>query len=148
MAASGFAQEDEKLFSTVKAVGEDFCPELSLTIPVGKDSLSMRTVWKDEGKAKSVTSPLSVVITGFSPVADVGRTLTPELVKSEDTSLILVDLGNGKNRLGGSALAQVYNQVGDSCPDIAPETLRSFFNTITKLKSEGKLLAYHDRSDG
>ncbi len=148
MAAAGFGQEDEKLYDTVKAVGEDFCPALGLTIPVGKDSLSMRTVWEDKGKQKSVTSPLSLIITAFAPVNDVERTLTPQLAADEETRLIFVDLGQGKNRLGGSALAQVYNQVGNESPDVDHTLLKHFFTTTQKLNKEGKLLSYHDRSDG
>lgn len=147
MAAAGFEQEDEKLFRTVEAVGEEFCPQLGLTIPVGKDSLSMRTVWK-EGGEKSVTSPLSLIITAFAPVTNTLNTLTSQLDTNADTSLILIDLGGGKNRLGGSALAQVYSQVGDETPDTDPVLLREFFNATQALKRENKILAYHDRSDG
>jgi phosphoribosylformylglycinamidine synthase len=148
MAAAGYKTEDESLYDAVKAVGEEFCPAIGLTIPVGKDSLSMRTVWQDKDKAKSVTSPLSVIITAFSPVDDIHRTLTPELQDVDDSVLVLVDLGQGKNRLGGSALAQAYNQLGNEAPDIAPELLKKFFNAIQKLRSDNKILAYHDRSDG
>ncbi len=148
MAAAGYESEDEKLYDAVKALGEDFCPPIGLTIPVGKDSLSMRTVWKDGDTSKSVTSPMSVVITAFSPVNDIKKTLTPELQDGEDTVLVLIDLGLGKNRLGGSALAQSYNQLGDSAPDIAPELLKKFFDAIQQLRSDDKILAYHDRSDG
>lgn len=147
MAAAGYGSEDESLYNAVKSVGEEFCPTIGLTIPVGKDSLSMRTVWQDEGKAKSVTSPLSVIITAFSPVADIKKTLTPEL-KDIESELILIDLGEGNNRLGGSALAQAYNQVGNQAPDIKPELLKNFFDSIQGLSRDGKILAYHDRSDG
>jgi phosphoribosylformylglycinamidine synthase len=143
MAAAGYESEDEKLYDAVKAIGQDFCPQIGLTIPVGKDSLSMRTVWKD----KSVTSPMSVIITAFSPVADIKKTLTPEL-KNSDSDLLLIDLGLGKNRMGGSALAQVYNQVGNTSPDIKPSLLKNFFDIIQTLNRDGKILAYHDRSDG
>jgi phosphoribosylformylglycinamidine synthase len=143
MAAAGFKNEDQALYEAVKAVGEDFCPVLNLTIPVGKDSLSMRTVWDD----KSVTSPVSLIISAFSPVKDVRLTLTPELKKDEPSALIYIDL-TGKQRLGGSALAQVYNQVGNEAPDADPKQLNKFFNVINKLKQASKLLAYHDRSDG
>ena len=148
MAAASDTVENERLFNTVKTVGEDFCPELNLTIPVGKDSLSMRTVWDEQGEEKSVKSPVSLIVTGFSPVANVSRTLTPQLQVSEDTALVVIDLGKGANRLGGSALAQVYDQMGDQSPDVAAEDLRSFFETLTRLKRENKILAYHDRSDG
>jgi phosphoribosylformylglycinamidine synthase len=148
MAAVGHGTEDEKLFDTVKAVGEEFCPELGLTIPVGKDSLSMRTVWQDSGVQKEVTAPLSLIITGFAPISDVTRTLTPVLQKDQDSVLILVDLSMGKHRLGGSALAQVYNQVGNDSPDVSPGQLKRFFEAIQRLSNGGKLLAYHDRSDG
>jgi phosphoribosylformylglycinamidine synthase len=143
MAAVGNAREEEKLFDSVKAIGEDFCPDLGLTIPVGKDSLSMRTAWND----KSVTSPVSLIITGFSPVQDVRKTLTPQLDLTDETALILIDL-SGDTRLGGSALAQVYNQLGNETPDADPAVLKRFFQTLTKLKAHGKILAYHDRSDG
>ena len=144
MAAAGYKNEDQALYDTVRAVGEEFCPDLGLTIPVGKDSLSMRTSW-DEG---SVASPLSLIITGFSPVADVNRTVTPLLNTTDDTSLILIDLGQGKQRLGGSALAQVYNQVGNEAPDADPKMLKDFFMALRDLKRDGSVLAYHDRSDG
>lgn len=147
MAAAGTGNEDEKLYRTVHAIGEEFCPALGLTIPVGKDSLSMRTSWHD-GEEKSVTSPLSLVISAFSPVSDVAKTLTPQLDTVGDTALILIDLGLGKNRLGSSALSQVYNQIGDEVPDIEPNVLSDFFTNLTKLKRSGKILAYHDRSDG
>ena len=149
MAAAGFEGEDENLFETVKAVGESFCPALGLTIPVGKDSLSMRTTWQDGDADKSVTSPLSLLITAFAPVEDVKCTITPQLMTTnEETTLILIDLGEGRMRLGGSALAQVYNQVGDITPDIDPKILKAFFTIIQKFRRTGKLLAYHDRSDG
>lgn len=147
-AASGYKQEDEKLFSAVRAIGEDFCPDLGITIPVGKDSMSMRTSWKDGKESKSVTAPLSVVITGFSPVKSVEKTLTPQLDLSKPSELLLIDLGKGQNRLGGSALSQAYNQVGDETPDIDAANLKKFFSAITKLKKQGLILAYHDRSDG
>jgi phosphoribosylformylglycinamidine synthase len=147
MAAAGYEAEDERLYDAVQAIGEDFCPSIGLTIPVGKDSLSMRTVWNDKGEDRSVTSPMSVIITAFSPVVDVTQTLTPELRKG-DSELILIDLGNGQNRMGGSALTQVYNQVGNITPDIEPMSLKSFFEIIQELRHDNKLLAYHDRSDG
>ncbi|HVV66509.1 MAG TPA: phosphoribosylformylglycinamidine synthase [Candidatus Saccharimonadales bacterium] len=147
-AASGYAQEDEKLFNAVQAIGEDFCPDLGITIPVGKDSMSMRTVWEEKGKTKSVTAPMSLVISGFAPVSDVGRTLTPELNLSVESELFLIDLGRGKSRLGGSVFAQAYNQVGDETPDADAASLKKFFAAITGLKKEDKILAYHDRSDG
>jgi len=148
MAAAGYEQEDEHLFDAVKAVGEEFCPALGLTIPVGKDSLSMRTKWQDDDQEKSVTSPLSLVITGFSPVTNVNLTLTPQLSASAKTSLIFVDLSDGHQRLGGSALAQVYRQVGSEVPDAKPELLATFFESIQTLQKKNWLLAYHDRSDG
>jgi phosphoribosylformylglycinamidine synthase len=136
--------EDQKLFDAVYAVGMEFCPALGMTIPVGKDSMSMKTKWGDE----KVVSPLSLVVSGFAPVSDVRRTLTPEL-KDVPSVLILIDLGEGKNRLGGSCLAQVYGQVGDECPDAPePALLRTFFREVQALNRAGKILAYHDRSDG
>lgn len=148
MAANGFKQEDRNLYDTVKAVGEDFCPELGLTIPVGKDSLNMRTTWSDKGIEKSVTSPLSLVISAFAPVSDTKKTLTPQLQPDLTSVLIAIDLGKGKNRMAGSALAQAYGQIGDETPDIDAETLKHFFSTIQKLNQQNKILAYHDRSDG
>jgi phosphoribosylformylglycinamidine synthase len=149
MAASGEGQEDQKLFDAVHAAGMEFCPALGMTIPVGKDSMSMKTKWVGEGgETKTVVSPLSLVVSGFAPVSDVRRTLTPQLCEG-DASLILIDLGEGKNRLGGSCLSQVYGQVGDEAPDApAAEVMKAFFAATQHLNREGKLLAYHDRSDG
>ncbi len=151
MAAAGYRGEDAALFDTVKAVGMELCPALGIAIPVGKDSLSMKTVWKDHSREKTMTAPLSLVITAFAPVADISLTLTPQLryVQDEDSALILLDLGAGKNRLGGSVLAQVYNQLGDECPDLDDAgLLKAFFDAIQTLNGQGKLLSYHDRSDG
>ncbi|WP_330926421.1 phosphoribosylformylglycinamidine synthase [Candidatus Sororendozoicomonas aggregata] len=150
MAAAGHPGEDEKLFDTVKAVGMELCPQLGMTIPVGKDSMSMATRWREGGKDKEVTSPLSVIISAFSPVSDIRKTVTPELKTDQgDTDLILIDLGRGQNRLGGSALAQVYQQVGNHGPDVDDaQDLRAFFSVIQTLLDEEVLLAYHDRSDG
>jgi phosphoribosylformylglycinamidine synthase len=148
MAAAGVGTEDQALYDTVHAVGEEFCPALGLTIPVGKDSLSMRSTWQDDDEAKSVTSPLSLIITGFSPVGDVAKTLTPQLDTSVDSTLMFVDLAGGHTRLGGSALAQACNQLGGETPDADPATLKKFFTLLSQLKTENLLLAYHDRSDG
>jgi phosphoribosylformylglycinamidine synthase len=149
MAAAGHEGEDEKLYQTVKAVGMELCPALDIAIPVGKDSMSMKTVWKEDGKEKAVTSPLSLVISAFAPVTDVRKTLTPELQNKVDTRLLLIDLGAGKNRLGGSVIAQVYNKLGQQAPDVDDAAaLAGFFDTTQALNAEGKLLAYHDRSDG
>ena len=148
MAAAGYGDEDERLYRAVRAVGEEFCPALGLAVPVGKDSLSMRTVWESDGEEKCVISPLSLVISAFSAVADVRRTLTPRLEVSEESVLILVDLGLGRNRLGGSALGQVYKQLGDQAPDIEPSTLALLFDSVVRLKRADLILAYHDRSDG
>lgn len=148
MAAAGHSHEDEKLYNSVKAIGEEFCPELGLTIPVGKDSLSMRSKWQDGDNEKSVTSPISLIITGFAPVQNVDKTLTPQLDLNEDTALIFIDLSGGKTRLGGSALATVYNQLGNEAPDADAGILKQFFATLTTLKRNGTILAYHDRSDG
>ncbi|MFP5074650.1 phosphoribosylformylglycinamidine synthase [Neisseria sp. WLZKY-1] len=147
MAACGNAGEDEKLYRTVAAVSET-CQDLGISIPVGKDSLSMKTVWQENGAQKSVTSPLSLVITGFAPVADVRKTVTPELKNVADSVLLFVDLGFGKARMGGSALAQVYNETGGEAPDIDAGSLKAFYDVMQKLVAENKLLAYHDRSDG
>jgi phosphoribosylformylglycinamidine synthase len=148
MAATGHGAEDEKLFDSVKAVGEDFCPALGLTIPVGKDSLSMRTKWQDGREDKSVTSPVSVIMTGFSPVKNAGKTLTPQLNLTGETDLILINIGGEESRLGGSSLAQAYNQLGDTTPDAGAPALKEFFTKLNELKKAGKILAYHDRSDG
>ena len=150
MAAAGHPGEDARLFDTVRAVGMELCPALGIAIPVGKDSLSMKTVWEEHGERKSVVAPLSLIVSAFAPVLDVRRTLTPQLrADLGDTDLILMDLGHGKNRLGGSALAQVYNQWGDTVPDVdSPEELTAFFAAIQALNAAGRLLAYHDRSDG
>ncbi len=163
MAAAGAGNEDEKLFDAVHALGMELCPALGLTIPVGKDSMSMKMSWRDpasEGVAHSsaalspmsgfehtVVSPLSVILSGFAPVTDVRRTLTPQL--QAQGVLLLIDLGEGRNRLGGSALAQVYNLTVGETPDAPdPSKLLAFFNILQKLNREDRLFAYHDRSDG
>jgi phosphoribosylformylglycinamidine synthase len=151
MAAAGHGAEDAALFDTVRAVGLDFCPALGVSIPVGKDSLSMRTRWEDAGQQKQVIAPLSLIVTAFAPCADIRNTVTPELrrdAEAGDTELILIDLGEGRNRLGGSALAQVYGVSGDTPPDVDAGKLKAFFATIQHLKRAGMVLAYHDRSDG
>jgi phosphoribosylformylglycinamidine synthase len=130
-------------------MGMELCPALGIAIPVGKDSLSMRTVWKDGEQNKAVTAPLSLIVSSFAPVTDIRQTITPELKTDADSVLMLIDLGQGKNRLGGSVLAQAYSQVGNVAPDLDdPQLLKDFFNTIQNLNAQGKLLAYHDRSDG
>jgi len=150
MAACGQPGQDAALFDTVKAVGMELCPALGISIPVGKDSLSMRTTWKDGDESKSVTSPVSLIVSAFAPVHDVRLSLTPQLRKDAgDTVLIVIDLGRGKNRMGASALAQVMQQLGNETPDVdSPEDLKGFFAAIQQLNNEKKLLAYHDRSDG
>jgi len=149
MAAAGHGGEDAALFDTVKAVALEFCPQLDLSIPVGKDSLSMRTAWNDGERSKQVVSPLSLIITAFAPCSDIRRTLTPQLRRDAGaTQLLLLDLGAGRNRLGGSALAQVYAQSGNVGPDADSLLLKRFFIAIQRLNGEGLLLAYHDRSDG
>ncbi|PTY38934.1 phosphoribosylformylglycinamidine synthase [Saccharospirillum sp. MSK14-1] len=150
MAAAGHPGEDQALYDTVKAVGLELCPALDLTIPVGKDSMSMRTTWEENGRTKAVTAPLSLIVSGMAPVTDVRRTVTPQLrTDQSDTDLILIDLGRGQNRLGGSALAQVYRKVGDVPVDLDdPEDLKAFWAVMQGLISDGLLLAYHDRSDG
>ena len=150
MAAAGHPGEDARLYDTVKAVGMELCPALGITIPVGKDSMSMKTRWQDEGQDKSVTSPLSLVISGFAPVQDVRQTLTPQLrLDKGETDLILIDLGRGQNRMGGSILAQTHAQLGQAVPDVDDaEDLKAFFAVIQGLNTDGHLLAYHDRSDG
>ncbi|MBR6026006.1 MAG: phosphoribosylformylglycinamidine synthase [Neisseriaceae bacterium] len=147
MAPCGVAGEDARLYRTVVATS-DFCQQLGLSIPVGKDSLSMRTVWEENGEQRSVTAPLSLIITAFAPVSDVRHTLTPELRLIDDTLLVLIDLGRGKARMGASALAQTYKQLGNNAPDIDPAKLAGFFNAVQQLSKAGRILAYHDRSDG
>ncbi len=149
MCAAGYGSEDEALYDTVKAVGMEFCPALGITIPVGKDSMSMRTTWDDSGEQKAVTAPMSLVITAFSPVVDVRLTVTPQLKLDKDAKLLLIDLGRGENRMGGSALAQVYGQLGDTVPDIhAPDDVKALFTLVQELLASQTLMAYHDRSDG
>ncbi len=150
MAACGAPGEDAALFDTVRAVGEELCPALGIAIPVGKDSLSMRTAWESDEGPRSVTAPVSLIISAFAPVDDVRRTLTPQLCTDAGaTRLLLVDLGNGRNRLGGSALAQVHGVMGHDVPDLDdPNQLRALFDLVQTLAREGRVLAYHDRSDG
>jgi phosphoribosylformylglycinamidine synthase len=168
MAAAGHPGEDAALFDTVRAVAAEFCPRLGIAIPVGKDSLSMKTTWieepggfgadlpaqqesrnRDAPVQKQVTAPLSLVVTAFAACADVRKTLTPQLRSDAgETDLVLIDLGQGRHRLGGSALAQAYNAIGEHAPDIDAALLKSFFAAIQELNAAGLLLAYHDRSDG
>ncbi|MFX1803567.1 phosphoribosylformylglycinamidine synthase [Paraburkholderia sp. A1RO-5] len=152
MAACGAPGEDAALYDTVKAIGMELCPALGIGIPVGKDSLSMRTKWNEEGVAKEVVAPVSLIISAFAPVEDVRRHLTPQLRRADEVGesvLIAIDLGRGKNRLGGSIFAQVTQQVGDAVPDVdSAEDLKQFFTAIQQLNANEQLLAYHDRSDG
>ncbi|NEX20443.1 phosphoribosylformylglycinamidine synthase [Thiorhodococcus mannitoliphagus] len=151
MAAAGHPGEDARLYDTVRAVGMELCEALGIAIPVGKDSMSMKTVWQGAGGDRcEMTSPLSLIVSAFAPVADVRRTLTPQLRTDEgDTDLILIDLGRGQNRLGGSCLAQVFNHVGAAVPDLDDaDLLKRFFAAIQELREEDLILAYHDRSDG
>ena len=147
MAACGVKGEDEKLYRTVDAVSQ-LCQSLGVSIPVGKDSLSMKTVWQENGAQKSVVSPLSLIISAFAPVQDVRKTVTPDIKPVADSVLLLVDLGFGKARMGGSALSQVWNDLGGESPDIDADTLKVFYDIMQQLVAEDKLLAYHDRSDG
>ena len=150
MSAAGHPGEDAGLYAAVKAVGEELCPALGITIPVGKDSMSMKTRWQEGNEQREMTSPLSLVITAFARVEDVRSTVTPQLRTDKgDTALLLVDLGLGHNALGATALAQVYRQLGDKPADVrSAEQLGGFFNAMQALVAERKLLAYHDRSDG
>ena len=150
MSPAGHKGEDANLYATVQAVGEELCPELNIAIPVGKDSLSMKSIWEEGGNNKSVTAPLSLIISAFSSVEDVRKTLTPKLnLDIKNSCLLLVDLGSKKNRIGGSALAQVYSKIGDTPADLDnTKLIKSFFAAITELKSENLIHAYHDRSDG
>ena len=150
MAAAGHAGEDAALYDTVRAVALELCPALGISIPVGKDSLSMKTTWEEAGRRKEVVAPLSLIVSAFAPCADARRVLTPQLRLDAGASvLILVDLGRGKNRLGGSILAQVHGQMGNTVPDLDDaRDLKRFFETVQALNRDGLLLAYHDRSDG
>ncbi|MDP4917505.1 MAG: AIR synthase-related protein, partial [Haliea sp.] len=149
MCAAGQGREDEVLFDTVHAVGMELCPALGITIPVGKDSMSMRTTWQDEGEQRAVTAPVSLVVSAFAPVIDARMTATPVLSSAPDAELWLLDLACGAGRLGGSALAQVYGQVGDQVPDLDdPQRLIGYFTLVQELLLAGKLLAYHVRSVG
>nr|WP_026301161.1 phosphoribosylformylglycinamidine synthase [Colwellia piezophila] len=150
MSPAGHPGEDAGLYEAVKAIGEELCPALGLTIPVGKDSMSMRTQWEENGEQKSVTSPMSLIITAFGVVEDIRKTVTPELRSDKgETRLVAIDLSKGKKRLGGSCLAQVYKQLGNETPDVdSPEVLKGFFNAMQALVRAEKLVAYHDISDG
>ena len=149
MAPAGHPGEDAALYDTVRAVALDLCPALGISIPVGKDSMSMRTSWRDGEVEKAVTAPVSLIVSAFAAISDARRVLTPQLRTDLNSVLLLVDLGNGRNRLGGSALAQVYGQLGNVAPDVDdPAALAAFFATIQALHAQQKLLAYHDRSDG
>lgn len=150
MAACGEAGEDAALYATVKAVGMELCPALNISIPVGKDSLSMRTQWSENGQTKKVTSPVSLIITGFAAIDDVRSTLTPQLdAEVEDSTLVLIDLGRGKMRMGGSIIGQVLNQSGNEVPDLdEPKDLIAMVDAVNSLRAQGLILAYHDRGDG
>ncbi|HEV2976354.1 MAG TPA: phosphoribosylformylglycinamidine synthase [Casimicrobiaceae bacterium] len=150
MAPAGHPGEDAALYDTVRAVGMELCPALGVSIPVGKDSMSMRTTWSEGGEPRAVTAPISLVVSAFAPVIDARRVLTPQLRFDRGrTVLLLVDLANGQNRLGASALAQVYGRLGSNAPNVDdPETLKSFFATVQALHAQAGILAYHDRSDG
>jgi phosphoribosylformylglycinamidine synthase len=150
MAACGQPGQDAALFDTVKAVGMELCPTLGISIPVGKDSLSMRTTWSEDGVNKAVVSPVSLIVSAFAPVYEVRKALTPQIrLDVGETELILIDLGRGRNRLGASALTQVTGQLGNETPDLDnPEDLKNFFAAIQEMNGSALLLAYHDRSDG
>lgn len=150
MSAAGHPGEDAGLYDAVKAVGEELCPELELTIPVGKDSMSMKTAWEDKGEQKAVTAPMSLIISAFGAVRDIRNTVTPELRTDKgETLLLLADLAKGKTRLGGSCLAQVFGELGDIAPDLdQAAVLKGFFEVTQQLVAERSLLAYHDKSDG
>lgn len=151
MTAAGHPGEDAKLYDAVHAAAMELCPQLGISIPVGKDSMSMKSAWRDPDKTdKAVIAPLSLVISAFANTRDVRKTLTPQLRTDKGaTELILIDLGNRKNRLGGSALLQVYNQTGNESPDLdQPGLLKAFFDAIQILNARRLLLSYHDRSDG
>ena len=150
MVAAGYGCEDAKLFSTVEAVGMELCPQLGICIPVGKDSMSMRTVWKDGREERSNTAPLSLIVSAFAPVTDIRKTSTPQIRSDKgDTTLVLIDLGHRQHRLGGSALAQVFRNLNGAVPDLDnPEDLKNLFAFVQACRNQNFLLAYHDRSDG
>ncbi len=149
MAACGEPGEDAALYATVRAVGLELCPALGISIPVGKDSLSMRTQWRDADGAKKVVAPVSLIVSAFATLPDVRATLTPQLNAEEDSTLVLIDLGRGQHRLGGSILAQTLGQSGATVPDLDdPQDLINLIKAINALRDENKILAYHDRSDG
>lgn len=151
MVAAGHPGEDAALYDTVRAVALELCPALGISIPVGKDSMSLKTVWQDDKDERcEVTAPLSLIVSAFAPVLDARKTMTPQLrTDLGETDLVLVDLGKGKNRMGGSILAQVYQQVGHEAPDVDDaRALRLFFHVIQALNELGFAIAYHDRSDG
>ncbi|MEP6390482.1 MAG: phosphoribosylformylglycinamidine synthase [Halioglobus sp.] len=149
MCAAGYGNEDEVLYDTVRTVGMEFCPALGITVPVGKDSMSMRTTWEEGGEDRSVTAPVSLVVTAFAPVVDATLSVTPQLQPDVPSELVLLDLGRGANRLGASALAQVFGQTGDTAPDIErAEDVKAFFSLVQSMLATRSLLAYHDRSDG
>ncbi len=149
MAACGEVGEDAALYDTVKAIGLELCPALGISIPVGKDSLSMRTRWSEEGAQRQVTSPVSLIVTAFVALDDVRGNLTPQLNASQDSSLVLIDLGRGQNRMGASMLAQILNQGGGDTPDLDdPQDLLNLVNAVNDLRQQALLLAYHDKSDG
>ena len=148
MANPATAGEGAALYEAVQAIGMDFCPKLGIAIPVGKDSMSMSTIWEESGEKKVVTSPVSLIVSAFAPCEDVRKSLTPELQKVENSILILADLGQGKNRMGGSIVCEVFNQIGGEVPDADAQILKQFFNAVQTLNAENKIIAYHDRSDG
>lgn len=149
MCASGHPGEDAKLFEAVKSIGMELCPQLGLTIPVGKDSMSMKSSWNEDNKEKSVTAPLSLIISAFSKTPDARLQMTPLLSTELNSELFLIDLGLGKNRMGGSSLAQVFNQIGNEAPDLDnPKLFAKFFSAMNTFNKSGLISAFHDRSDG
>lgn len=149
MAAPQYSGDGAALYEAVKAVGMDLCPKLGITIPVGKDSMSMSTVWKDQTGEKRVTAPISLIISAFASVKDIRRTLTPQLQQVQDSAILLIDLGRGKNRMGASILGQCYSQMGSTAPDVDDASdLKNFYELMQSLGAQKRILAYHDRSDG
>jgi len=148
MCAAGHGDNDAVLYDTVRTVGMEFCPALGITVPVGKDSMSMRTAWQEGVTEKSVTAPVSLIVSAFAPVGDVRTTLTPEIQRRDDSVLVLVDLGRGRNRLGGSVLAQCWGQIGADVPDVDAQDVKALFDLMNRLKARDLIYAYHDRSDG
>ena len=149
MAATGQNENDFELYAAVRSIGMELCPDLQISIPVGKDSLSMQTKWKEVNDDITISSPLSLIISAFAECTNTRKVLTPQLERDANTSLLLIDLGQARNRMGGSAFLLTQNLVGQECPDVDnAQILKQFFKAVQQLNADNKILAYHDRSDG